>query len=97
MTLPFPLTISEATSSVALSPMQFGGIWDGGSHPLSERYGPLAAAPAVYPHDLALTDEIDWSATQQAINQVILDWDAHGARYGATIYLPSGAGRFNRA
>ena len=97
MTLPFPLTISEATSSVALSPMQFGGIWDGGSHPLSERYSTLAEAQVVYPHALALTDEIDWAATQKAINQVILGWDAHGARYGATISLPSGAGRFNRA
>lgn len=79
------------------APGMFGAVWDGQSHPLSERYATLAEAQAVYPHAEAMTDEIDWCATQAAINQVILDWDAHGARYGGVVLLPPGVGRFNRA
>ncbi len=48
--------------------MAYGAIADGASHPLSERYTTLAAAQAVYPHAIALTDEIDWAAIQAAIN-----------------------------
>jgi hypothetical protein len=51
-----------------VTPKQFGAIADGVSHPLSERFGSLAAAQAVYPHAAALTDEIDWAAFQAAIN-----------------------------
>jgi hypothetical protein len=51
-----------------VSPKQFGAIADGVSHPLSERFGSLAAAQVLYPHATALTDEIDWAAFQAAIN-----------------------------
>ena len=46
----------------------YGAIMDGSSHPLSTQYATLAAAQAVYPHALALTDEIDWCAIQAAVN-----------------------------
>lgn len=47
-----------------LRPEDFGAIGDGTTHPLSERYATLAEAQAVYPHAVALTDEIDWAALQ---------------------------------
>jgi hypothetical protein len=37
-------------------------------HLLSERYGTLAAAQAVYPHVTSLTQSIDWAALQAAVN-----------------------------
>ena len=49
-------------------PEQFGAIGDGKAHPLSERYGTLAAAQAVYPFVTALTQTIDWAACQKAEN-----------------------------
>lgn len=83
------------------SPKAFGAIWDSASHPLSERYATLAEAQAVYPHAVSLTDEIDWAATQAAINQVVLDNFAKGHdvpqdRWGGVVLLPGGKGRFNR-
>lgn len=49
---------------------EFGAIGDGTAHPLSERYASLAAAQVVYPHAVALTDQIDWAAIQGAINSL---------------------------
>ena len=46
----------------------FGAIGDGSPHALSTRFATLAAAQAVYPFVTDLTDEIDWAATQAAIN-----------------------------
>ncbi|MFX7242929.1 hypothetical protein ABTI79_19755, partial [Acinetobacter baumannii] len=46
----------------------FGAICDGGSHPLSQRYSSLTAARMLYPEAQALSDEIDWAATQRAMN-----------------------------
>ena len=46
----------------------FGAVFDGNSHPLSSYYPTLASAQAVYPHAVALTDEIDGVAMQAAIN-----------------------------
>jgi hypothetical protein len=46
----------------------FGAVGDGETHPLSEYFGTLAAAQAIYPHALALTDEIDGIAIQAALN-----------------------------
>jgi hypothetical protein len=46
---------------------RYGGIGDGTSHPLSERYATLAAAQVVYPFALALTEEIDTCAIRAAI------------------------------
>ena len=97
MTLPFPLVAANAFEPVDPSPYHFGAIWDGESHPLSERYATLAEAQVVYPHALALTDEIDWAATQAAINSVILEWENTTGRFGKTVKLPGGSGRFNRA
>jgi hypothetical protein len=47
-------------------PMDYGAIGDGTPHPLSTRYGTLAAAQAVYPKATALTQEIDGAAIQKA-------------------------------
>lgn len=47
---------------------EFGAIGDGSSHPLSGIYGTLAAAQAVYPFVDDLTMEVDWAATQAAID-----------------------------
>jgi hypothetical protein len=47
----------------------YGAIADGNSHPLSGYFGSLAAAQVVYPHATALTQELDWAASQMAINQ----------------------------
>lgn len=46
----------------------YGSIADGTSHPLSELFATLAEAQVVYPHAVALTDEIDWAAFQAALN-----------------------------
>jgi len=51
-----------------ISVKDFGAIGDGTTHPLSERFATLGAAQVVYPHAIALTDEIDWAATQAAVN-----------------------------
>jgi hypothetical protein len=46
-------------------PVNWGGVCDGNSHPLSSVYSTLAAAQAVYPFSVALTDELDWAAIQK--------------------------------
>lgn len=51
-----------------ISAKRFGAFADGTSHPLSSVYGSLAAAQVVYPHAVALSDEIDWCAWQAANN-----------------------------
>lgn len=66
----------------------FGAVWDGSSHPLSGYYATLAAAQAVYPHATALTNEIDWAATQAAVN-------ALGVQ-GGDVVLPQGVGLFDQ-
>lgn len=67
------------------NPKDYGAIADGTSHPLSEFFATLAEAQAVYPHAIALTDEIDWAATQAASN-------AGTSR----IHVPGGDYIFNR-
>ena len=70
----------------------FGAVGDGDSHPLSEFYGTLGEAQAVYPHATALTDEIDWCAWQAASNYIYdRDYAANGGAgtsnwSGGTIY-----------
>ncbi|API59643.1 hypothetical protein BSL82_10195 [Tardibacter chloracetimidivorans] len=61
-----------------VSVKSFGAIGDGALHPLSERFGSLAAAQAVYPHATALTDSIDWAAGQAALNTNRRVWWPHG-------------------
>lgn len=48
--------------------MDFGAIGDGANHPLSERFSSVAMAQVYYPFVTDLTDEIDWAATQAAVN-----------------------------
>src|SRR5688572_26045102 len=74
----------------SFSVKEFGAIGDGASHPLSTRYGSLAAAQVDYPHAQALTDELDWAATQAAVN-------AAASAYGGTVYSPAGDYILNRA
>lgn len=69
--LSYPVgTIGQAVRAMQVGTTleQFGAVGDGTSHPLSEFYATLAEAQAVYPHAIALTDEIDWAAFQAALN-----------------------------
>lgn len=60
-------------------------IGNGNSKPLSAHFGSLAAAQAVFPAATALTDEMDWAATQSTIDAVA----ASTARTG-WVYSPTG-------
>lgn len=62
----------------------FGAIGDGSSHPLSDFFASLAAAQVVYPHATSLTQEIDWAATQAAVNHVL------GLTSGGAVHIPTG-------
>lgn len=64
----------------------FGAIWDGTSHPLSQKYASLAEAKKAYPFATALTQEIDWAATQAAHNYAL------SLKNGAEILFPAGKG-----
>lgn len=57
-----------ARAGDSLSPLDFGAIGDGNSHPASTVYPSLAACQAVYPFAADLTQEIDWLAWQAALN-----------------------------
>lgn len=70
----------------------FGAIGDGSAHPLSDYYATLAEAQAHYPHAVALTDEIDWAATQAAIALIEKRTD----QTGGAIYMPYGNYRMGR-
>lgn len=76
---------------------EYGAIWDGRSHPLSQRYATLEEARTVYSFVTSLDEELDWAATQAAINDVVANWHAAGQRFGAIVMLPPGTGRLNRA
>ena len=76
----------------------FGFVGDGASHPLSNYYGTLAAAQAVYPWALSLGDEVDGMAMQAAIYAVSpynLGYQALDPVYGGTAYCPAAPWRFN--
>lgn len=53
---------SPIFNRVAITPIDFGAIGDGNSHPLSERYQTLEKAQEVYPFVTSLSQEIDWAA-----------------------------------
>jgi len=75
-----------------VSVKDFGAIGDGNPHPLSERFATLAEARAVYPHAVALTDQIDWCAFVAARNAL-----ATGTEYqGGEILVPRGRYKLNR-
>lgn len=72
----------------------FGAVGDGTSHPVSEwisagKYANLAAIQAVIPDVSSTSDEIDWAATQRALNVVSAD-------SGGTVYIPNGYYKWNR-
>lgn len=81
----------EAKLREVISVKDFGAIGDGNQHPLSERFATLAAAQVVYPHAVALTDQIDWAAAQAAINYV-----ANLTPRGGWLEFPSGRYVTNR-
>lgn len=79
------------SSNNALNIKAFGAICDGTSHPLSGTYASLAAAQAVYPFATALTQQIDWAATQAALNALPqIDNTANTTVGGGAVYVPPG-------
>lgn len=66
-----------------------GFVGDGQSHPLSQRFGTgsagLAAAKAVFPRAVALTEEIDGHAIQRRVDLAV------AGNYGACVVLPRAA------
>jgi predicted RecA/RadA family phage recombinase len=72
-----------------LSVKSRGAIGDGRSHPLSERFHTLDAARAIYPHASALTQEVDWAATQGAINELAR------SPFGGIVFVPPGRYRMD--
>ncbi|MCO6418397.1 hypothetical protein JYK14_19835 [Siccirubricoccus sp. KC 17139] len=85
-----PLSIAALRGSRLVSVRDLGAIGDGRRHPLSERYGSLAAAQRDYPRAQSLNDEIDWAATQAAIDLV-------AASGGGTVLSPAGTYLCNRS
>jgi hypothetical protein len=67
-----------------LNVRDFGAIGDGVSRPLSTLFGTLVAAQVVYPNAGALTDELDGTAIQAAINA------------SRRVYVPAGTYLVNR-
>lgn len=59
-------------------------INDGNFHPLSERFGSLGAAQAVFPDATALTESVAWHAVNKAINSARAD-------LGGNVYAPRGS------
>jgi hypothetical protein len=105
VTAPLSTSTAIATGSMAsrtianrfadvVNVRDFGAVFDGNSHPLSAYYPTLAAAQAVYPHAVALTDEIDGVAVQAAIN--LCQSRVTNYSYGGTVMLPNGNGRINQ-
>lgn len=85
-------TLGELWSAQEIDPREFGGIADGNSHPLSERYATLSAAQVDYPFATALTDQIDWCAVQAAVNSI-----PNGLPYTRTVKLSYGMWMFMNA
>ena len=93
-----------AKNADRITPKDFGGIGDGTSHRLSERYATLTLAKADYPHVISLDDEIDWAAVQALFlyvassddRSVQMDWGGNwylnrGIYYGVK---PDGRGHW---
>ena len=73
----------------------FGAVADNSTHPLSGYYASLAAAQVVYPHAVALSDEIDWAAAQAAVNAIKGTWTSPSTR-GGEVFFPGGIFVWNR-
>lgn len=61
-----PSTVQKFVENGSISVKALGAVGDGTLHPLSEFFGSLAAAQAVYPFATSLTQSIDWCAIQLA-------------------------------
>ncbi len=62
---PLPSAVVEGASAKA-----FGAVGDGQYHPLSDRFGTLAEARAIYPFATRLDQSLDWAGIQAAIDAV---------------------------
>jgi hypothetical protein len=88
----FAVAAEEITALQAIAALQqsaaalahWGFVGNGLGTTLGEVYPTLAAAQAVYPHAIALTDTFDWAAIQAVINA------APVSQLGVTIVLPPG-------
>ncbi|WP_149535799.1 hypothetical protein [Siccirubricoccus phaeus] len=85
-----PLSIAALRGSRMVSVRDLGAIGDGRRHPLSERYRSLAAAQRDFPQATSLQDEIDWAATQAAIDLI-------ARTGGGTVLSPAGTYICNRS
>lgn len=82
----------------AVTPQMFGAIADGSSHPLSTRFGSLAAAQAAYngaySFITSLSQEIDYAAIKAASNFCFgADASEHAftnSKLNRPLYIPSG-------
>jgi hypothetical protein len=87
--LAHPVSLESLRGTGALSVRDLGAVGDGRRHPLRERYRSLVAARSDFPHANSLDDEIDWAATQGAINQL-------AASGGGQVFSPAGIYVCNR-
>jgi hypothetical protein len=83
-----------SASSLFVNPKDFGAIADCQSHPLSTVYASLAAAQAVYPFIISLSQQVDYAAIKAASNAA---FGADGAEHAYAnrtlnkpLYLPGG-------
>lgn len=77
-----------ANNALWANAKDYGAVFDGASHPLSAFFNSVGAAQVTYPKALALTDELDWAASQKSV-------DALGPA-GGKVTFPYGKGIFNR-
>lgn len=75
-------TIHDKVSD-AVSIYDFGATWDGGIHPLSEKFSTLTAAQMVYPFVTSLDQSTDYAAIQAACDSK------------KTVLIPKGTGFVN--
>jgi hypothetical protein len=78
-------SVQATLRDLPLNPRDYGAIGDAFFHPLSERFGTLGAAQAVYPFVTSLTQSIDGVAIQAALNEAALDVNRRG-----TVRVPLG-------
>lgn len=76
-------SLTSSLSSMVYNIIDYGATGDGTQRALSTKYGTLAAAQADYPFATALTQSLDWAATQLAMNLA-------AASKGGTVFSPPG-------
>ena len=75
----------------------YGALCNGASHPLSGYYSTLAAAQAVYPFIISLTQQLDYAALKAAANVAFgPDGSEHATNTALNVplYLPAGTCNF---